>query len=272
MYQDLTFAIDAHVATITLQRPEHLNAFSGQMGIELAEAYRECDRNDDVRAVVLTGAGRAFCAGADLSPGGETFAKRDEADFSAAGIATAAWDVRKPVIAAINGHAVGIGLTLAMQCDIRLVAREAKCGFVHTRRGVIPDAYSHWSVPRAIGFARTAELFLTGRLFSGDEAVAMGLASRSLPAAEVLSAGLAIARDIADNVAPLSAALSKRLLWESRALTREEVGRHETALHHVVMGRPDALEGVMAFVERRPPRWQLSVPRDWPADWPDGNT
>ena len=172
--------------------------------------------------------------------------------------------MRKPVIAAVNGHAVGIGLTLAMQCDIRLVAIEAKLAFAHVRRGVLPDAHSHWTVPRAIGFARTAELFLTGRHLTGGEAAAIGLVSRALPAAEVLPAALAIARDIATNCAPLSVALSKRLLWESRGLTREEVGQRETDYHHVVMGQPDALEGVMSFLERRPPRWSLAVPRDWP--------
>lgn len=156
-----------------------------------------------------------------------------------------------------------------MQCDVRLFALEGKYGFLHVRRGVLPDAYSHWTVPRAIGFARTADLFLTGRTFRGEEAERMGIASRALPAAEVLPAALEIARDIARNAAPLSVALTKRLLWEGRALSVEEVGRKETALHHVVMGRADALEGVMAFLERREPRWQLRVPRDWPEEWPD---
>jgi enoyl-CoA hydratase/carnithine racemase len=256
--------VDAGVAVLTLDRPAERNAFSGRMGRELGEAYRDCDANDDVRAVVLTGAGRAFCVGADLEAGEATFEKRDEPDFSAAGVEPPAFAVRKPVIAAVNGHAVGIGLTLAMQCDIRIFAREGKYGFLHVRRGVIPDAYAHWTVPRAVGFARTAELFLTGRTFGGDEAAAMGLASRALAADEVLPAALEVARDIAVNVAPLSAALSKRLLWEGRGLTCEEVGRRETALHHVVMGRPDALEGVMAFLEKRAPRWQLRVGRDWP--------
>jgi enoyl-CoA hydratase/carnithine racemase len=166
----------------------------------------------------------------------------------------------------VNGHVTGIGLTLAMQCDIRVVAREAKLAFAHVRRGVLPDAHSHWTVPRGIGWARTVELFLTGRTFTGEEAAAMGLASRALPAAEVLTAATAMARDIAANTAPLSVALSKRLLWESRALDRDEIGRRETAYHDVVMGRPDALEGVMAFLERRPPRWSLAVPRDWPSE------
>jgi enoyl-CoA hydratase/carnithine racemase len=268
-YEHIRFEVDDRVATITLNRPDQRNAYSGLMGDELARAYRECDADDAVRAVVLTGAGRAFCVGADLAAGSQTFAKQDEAGFSAAGVDFAAFQVRKPVIAALNGHAVGIGLTLAMQCDIRLIAREAKCSFAHVRRGVIPDAHSHWTVPRAIGFARCAELFLTGRLVSGEEAVDLGLASRALPAAEVLPTALEMARDIAVNTAPLSVGLCKRLLWEGDSLSRDEVGRKETALHHVVMGRSDALEGVMAFLERRAPRWQLSVSRDWPEKWPE---
>src|SRR5574340_261286 len=134
-YEDIAFEITDQVATIHLQRPEQLNAFSGRMAADLAAAYTECDQNDNVRAVVLTGTGRAFCAGADISAGEATFAKQDESTFSAAGLSVPAWEVRKPVIAAINGPAVGIGLTLAMQCDVRLIARDAECGFVHVRRG-----------------------------------------------------------------------------------------------------------------------------------------
>lgn len=263
-YEHLRFEVADGVAVITLDRPDQRNAFSGPMATSLSRAYAACDADDAVRVVVLTGAGRSFCVGADLDAGSATFARREEPEFSADPISPAAWDVRKPVIAAINGHAVGIGLTLAMQCDIRLVARDAKCAFAHVRRGVLPDAHSHWSVPRQIGFARTAELFLTGRLFTGEEAVTLGIASRALAALDVLPEALAMARDIATNTAPLSVALSKRLLWEGKTLDRDEVGRRETAYHHIVMGRADALEGVMAFLERRAPRWTLRVPRDWP--------
>jgi enoyl-CoA hydratase/carnithine racemase len=261
--------IEDGVATITLNRPGQKNAFSGRMGKELGEAYIECDRNDDVRAVVLTGAGDAFCVGADFGEGSDVFEKREGVEFSAAAFDPPAFRIRKPVIAAVNGHAVGLGLTIPMQCDIRLFALEGKYGFFHVRRGVIPDGYGHWTVPRAIGFARTAELFLTGRKLTGKECLEMGLCSRVVPAAEVLPAAFEIARDIAVHVAPLSAALSKRLLWESHGLTAESVERKETALHHVVMGRPDALEGVMAFLERRQPNWQLRVSKDWPEDWPE---
>jgi len=262
------FEIEDGVAVVTLDRPEQRNAFSGAMAAELGDAYRECDRNDDVRVVVLTGAGNDFCVGADFFAGADTFDRPAEGEFSAAGVEPPAFSIRKPVIAAVNGHAVGIGLTLPMQCDIRLFAREGKYGFVHTRRGVLPDAYSHWTVPRAIGFARTADLFLTGRRFRGDEAYELGLASRVLPAVEVLSTALEIAQDIAVNVAPLSAALCKRLLWESPAPSAQMVEQLETAAHEVIMGRPDALEGVMAFLEKRAPRWELRVSRDFPSPWP----
>ncbi len=266
-YEHIRFELSEGVAVITLNRPEQLNAFTGTMGRELGEAYRACDADDAVRVVVLTGAGRAFCAGADMSGGATTFGKQDEAGFSAAGVEPPAWEVRKPVIAALNGHAVGIGFTLSLQCDIRFMAREGKYGVLQVRRGVMPDAYSHWTLPRIVGISRAAELLLSGRTFRGDEAAELGLASRVLPAEEVLPAALELARDIAVNTAPLSVAIAKRLLWESPTLTPADVGRKETELHHHLMGRADALEGVMAYLERRPPRWKLSVNHDWP-DWP----
>jgi enoyl-CoA hydratase/carnithine racemase len=266
-YRDVRFEIDAGVAVITLHRPERLNTFSGTMGEELGQAYRDCDANDEVRAVVLTGAGSAFCAGADMSAGESTFAKQSDTSFSAAGVDPPAWDVRKPVIAALNGHAIGIGLTLALQCDLRIIAEEGKYGVLQVRRGVMPDAYAHWTLPRLVGMERAADLLLTGRKLGGSEAAAMGLASRALPADQVLPAALEIAREIALHTAPLSVAITKRLLWESPGLGWRAVGQRETDLHHHLMGRQDALEGVMAFLERRPPRWTSRVSSDWP-EWP----
>lgn len=266
-YQDIRFDIEERVAVITLHRPEHLNAFSGRMGIELGDAYRVCDSDDSIRAVVLTGAGRAFCAGADLSAGADTFAKQDEHVFSAAGVDPPAWEVRKPVIAAMNGHAVGIGLTLALQCDMRVAANEGKYGVLQVRRGVMPDAYSHWTLPRIAGLEKAAYVLLTGRRFSGREAVDLGIALKSLPTDEVLPAALDIARDIAVNASPLSVAFAKRLLWESAGLTSAEVGHRETELHHHLMGKPDAVEGPVAWLERRSPDWKSSVSNDWPK-WP----
>lgn len=265
---DIRFHLEGGVATIELHRPEKRNAFSGRMGEELGQAYRRCDADDDVRAIVLTGAGAAFCAGADLGGGTATFEAPQDAHFSAAAVDPPAFALRKPVIAAVNGHAIGLGLTLALQCDLRIVAREAKLGIVQVRRGVMPDAYAHWTLPRLVGVARAADLLLTGRTFDGVEAAALGVASRALPAAEVLPAALEIARDIAVNTAPLSVAIAKRLLWESGTLTPAQVERKETALHRVVMGSPDAAEGVLAWLEKRPPRWSLRVSRDWPK-WPE---
>jgi enoyl-CoA hydratase/carnithine racemase len=249
------FDVSEGVATVTLHRPEVRNAFGAGMGEALADAYRRCDEDDAIRAVVLTGTPPAFCAGADLSSGGATFKQQDEGTFSAAAIAMPAWDVRKPVIAAVNGHAIGIGFTLTLQCDIRIFAADAKYGIVQVRRGVMGDGYSHWTLPRIAGMANAAEILLTGRMFDGNEAKALGVCSRVLPNEEVLPAALALAHDIATNAAPLSVACSKRLLWDSWALTPDEVEASETAYHHVLMAHPDAREGVEAFLERRPPRF-----------------
>jgi enoyl-CoA hydratase/carnithine racemase len=266
--EDLLFEVADGVARITLHRPEARNAFSGAMGRALGEAYRRCDADDAVRAVVLTGAGDAFCVGADLAAGGETFASPEAKGFSAAAFDPPAFAIRKPVIAAVNGHAIGLGFTMALQCDLRILAREGKYGIVQVRRGVMPDAYAHYTLPRIVGLSRAAELLLTGRKLDGAEAAALGLATRVVPAAEVLPTALAIAEDIARNTAPLSVAVTKRLLWESAALSPVDVERKETFLHHHLMGRADAVEGVMAYLERRPPEWKLSVSRDWP-DWPE---
>ena len=250
-------------ATVTLHRPEVRNAFGAGMGAALDDAYRRCDGDDVIRAVVLTGTPPAFCAGADMSTGGETFGTPDAESFSAAALSVPAWQVRKPVIAAVNGHAIGLGLTLALQCDIRIFAADAKYGVVQVRRGVMGDAYSHWTLPRIVGLANAADILLTGRTFDGHEAKELGVCSRVLPNDEVLPTALELARDIAENTAPLSVAYSKALLWESAQLDAVGVEARETEYHHYLMGAPDAREGVLAFIERRAPRWQGRVSTDW---------
>lgn len=265
---DLLFEIEEGVALVTLNRPEQRNAFSGPMGEALGNAYRTCDGDDAIRAVVLTGAGDAFCTGADLAPGADTFVAQEPAGFSAAAFDPPAFAIRKPVIAAVNGHAIGLGFTMALQCDLRILAREGKYGVVQVRRGVMPDAYAHFTLPRIIGVSRAADLLLTGRKIGAQEAEQLGIATRVVPAAEVLPTALAIARDIAQNTAPLSVAVTKRLLWESSQLDAAAVERKETALHHHLMARADAIEGVVAYLERRAPQWKLSASRDWPA-WPE---
>ncbi|MFO0687674.1 MAG: enoyl-CoA hydratase-related protein [Myxococcota bacterium] len=265
------FELDADgVALLTLNRPDKLNACSGPMLQQLAELYRRCDEDDAVRAIVVTGAGRAFCTGADMTDAAKTFDLSKSGGleaFSAAGLALPAFRLRKLVVAAVNGHAIGLGMTIAMQCDVRIFAREGKYGIVQVRRGVMGDAYSHWTMVRLVGLARAAEIMLTGRTFAGDELDRLGVASQVVPAAEVLPTALALARDTAIHAAPLSVAVSKRLLWESSELTPEQVLHRETELHKHIMTAPDAIEGPMAHVERRRPDWKLRVSRDWPA-WP----
>jgi enoyl-CoA hydratase/carnithine racemase len=266
MSPDLTLAVRDGVAVLTLNRPERLNAYTGEMGALLSQAYRDCDDDDDVRAIVLTGAGRAFCAGADFSDGATPFdAPPDVATFSASPIDPAAFELRTPVIAAVNGHAIGVGLTIALQADIRIVADDAKYGVVQVRRGVIPDCMSHWTLTQLAGAGVAADLLLTGRTFGAAEAVARGIATRAVPAEAVLAEAVQIARDIAVNVAPMSAALSKRLLWDTvnNGYSARQVAWLETQLHHRVLGTADAREGGAAYLERRPPRWNAPVSRDW---------
>jgi enoyl-CoA hydratase/carnithine racemase len=266
MSTDVTVDINEGVAVLTLNRPEHLNAYTADMGTLLGRAYQQCDDDDDVRAIVVTGAGRAFCAGADFSGSISPFDAPAET-FSASPINPAAFELRKPVIAALNGHAIGIGLTMALQADIRIVAVDAKYGVVQVRRGVIPDCMSHWTLTHLTTLGVAAEVLLTGRTFTGAEAAALGIANRALPADQVLDRALEMARDIAVHVAPMSAALSKRLLWDSAInnYTAREVASLETQLHHRVMGTADAREGVAAFLDRRPPRFSSSLSADWTA-------
>lgn len=263
---------DDGVLVCTLNRPDTRNAFSGAMGVALGSMYRFADSSDDVRVVVLTGTPPAFCAGADFSNGAEVFSSpdgsRSERPFSANPVDPPAWRIRKPVIAAVNGHAVGIGFTLTLHCDLRFMALEGKYGIVQVRRGVMPDAMSHWTLPRLVGLANAADILLTGRTFTGAEARDLGVASRVLPGDEVLPHALEVAHDIAVNTAPVSVAVSKRLLWGTFAMSPTEVDHAETELHRHVMGAPDAREGVMAFLERREPQWSMTVGADWPDEWP----
>jgi enoyl-CoA hydratase/carnithine racemase len=266
MNNDVTVQISRGVAIVTLNRPSRQNAYTAEMGRLVGQAYQACDDDDNVRAIVLTGAGSAFCVGADFADGADPFAApRFDEPFSASPIDPAAFELRTPVIAAVNGHAIGIGLTMALQADIRIFAEDAKCGVVQVRRGVLGDCMSHWTLPHLADVTAAADVLLTGRTFSGSEAAAMRLATRALPALSVLGHAMSIATDIAENVAPMSAALSKRLLWDAaiNGFTPRQVASLETQLHRRVMGTADAREGVEAFVARRGPRWTSSVAGEW---------
>ena len=244
------------VATLTLHQPDKRNAFSGEMARLLGEQLNRCDTDEAIRAVVLTGTPPAFCAGADLSAGGETFAAPVSGSFSAAALPFPLWRVRKPVIAAVNGHAIGVGFTLTLQCDIRIFAAHATYGIVQVRRGVMGDAYSHWTLPRIVGMSVAADILLTGRKFDGREARELGLCSRVVDNAEVLPVAVELAQDIARHTAPQSVALSKQLLWDTWAHSPGEIERLETDFHHRLMAGPDAREGVLSYLEKRPPVWR----------------
>jgi len=253
------------VATVTLNRPEAMNAWNGAMAAGLDSALRACDADDGVRAVVLTGAGRAFCAGADLGGGGDTFKPREGGAVAGTRAHAVVWPfmLRKPVIAAINGHAIGVGITLPLTCDLRYVAEDAKLQFAFVRRGVLPELASHTLLPRVIGFSRAADLLLSGRQFSGREAAELGLASQALPAAQVLPAALAKAREFA-LAAPLAVAMSKRLLWQGIALDAPAMMAREGPPFAFLGGHPDTREGIAHFLEKRAPRWVGSPSKDLP--------
>lgn len=264
-YRHIEFEQRGHIAIIRLNRPEAMNAFTARMGEEWSAAYDHCDKTDAIRAVVLTGNGRAFCAGADMSGGEETFASSDLSDFSTCPVKPA-WEVRKPVIAAMNGHAIGLGFSLALQCDFRIVARDAKYGLLQVRRGVLADACMHWLLPRLAGQAVATELLLLGRHYNGEQLLAKGLATTVEDNSAVLDAALALAEELARDCAPLPVALSKRLLRESGAMSLPDMEVRETNYLRHCMGRQDALEGGMAFAEQRLPEWQGSVSDEWPRD------
>lgn len=255
--ETIAVAVADRVATVTLDRPDRLNAYTGQMGRELFGALAELDADDAVRAIVLTGAGRHFCAGADLEAGGETFADGDRwGEAAERERRVRPWKLRTPIIAAINGAAVGIGATMLLHADIRVAAEGAKIGFVFTRRGISPELCSTWILPRLIGMARATEVLLTGRMIHAAEALEIGLVSRVVARERLLETALELGRDIAANTAPVAVAATKRLLW--RQLLEgdpESAKRREDEVFFWLGQQPDAAEGVEAFLEKREPRW-----------------
>ncbi len=248
------------IATVTLNRPERLNAYTTEMGVQLFTALAALDERDDVRVIIVTGAGRAFCAGADLEPGGDTFQRERVWQAAAEREAVVApWRLRTPIIAAINGPAVGIGATLPLTWDLRIASDRAKIGFVFTRRGILPEAGSTWILPRLVGLSRAMDLLLTGRILTAPEALDYGVISRVVAHDDLLPVAREMALDIARNTAPLSVALTRQLLWEQ--LSESDPVRakeREDELFHWIGRQPDAAEGVNAFLEKRPPCWTMS--------------
>ncbi|MCP5027705.1 MAG: hypothetical protein GY929_15630 [Actinomycetia bacterium] len=257
------------VALLTLDRPEQLNAWNARMTSDLDDALAWADQADDVRAIVVTGEGRAFCAGADLSAGSDTFTSSRASEADGSDNRTPRLlphQIAKPVIAAINGAAVGVGATWPMLCDLRFAAVDAKIGFVFNRRGMLPELGAHAVLPRIVGFSNAADLLLSGRIITGLEAAALGLVSAAVDRDDLLPLALERARDMAANVAPVSAAITKHLLWSGLADTPDSMMEREHRVFGWVGDQADAVEGVVSFVEKRPPRWSMSATRDFPHD------
>jgi len=276
-FEQILYTVEDGIATITLNRPEKLNAFTELMRVELIAAFDEADADDRVRAVIVTGAGRAFCAGADLSAGGKTFdyAKRgDVVDArqrrdGGGTLTLRIFESKKPVIAAVNGPAVGVGVTMQLAMDIRLASDAARFGFVFTRRGVVLEAASSWFLPRLVGIQQALEWVYTGRVFEAKEALEGGLVKKVLPAEALLPEARKLAREIADNTSAVSVALSRQMLW--RMLGEA----HPMAAHRIdskalrAMGASiDGYEGVSSFLEKRRPDFKMKPSRDMPDFFP----
>ncbi|MEM5278720.1 crotonase/enoyl-CoA hydratase family protein [Cupriavidus taiwanensis] len=277
-FETLRYAVADGVATITLHRPDQLNAFTAQMMHELIAAFDATDADDNVRAVIVTGSGRAFCAGADLSGGSSTFdfekrygASPDTAHRDGGGrVSLRIFRSLKPVIAAVNGAAVGVGVTMQLPMDIRLASTDAKFGFVFARRGITPEAASSWFLSRVVGISTALEWCYTGRVFSAQEAHERGLV-RSLHAPEdLLPAAQAIAREIAANAAPVSVAISRQLIWRMAGASHPMEAHKLDSRAIQSRGRSaDVKEGVSAFLEKRPAAFPETVSHDLPDffDW-----
>jgi enoyl-CoA hydratase/carnithine racemase len=288
-YEQIKYEVEDNILTITLNRPDKMNAFTHVMMDELIAAFDAADADDNVRAIIVTGAGRAFCAGADLSEGGATFDRAARSDRKTAPLrpnGEVEWSdeaVRdgggrvtlrifkslKPVIGAINGAAVGIGVTMQLAMDIRLASTEARFGFVFARRGIVPEAASSWFLPRIVGISQALEWCYSGRVFPAQEALAGRLVSQVLPADELLPAARAIAREIAENTAPVSIALIRQMMWRM-------LGADDPMEAHKIDSRgiysrgasADVKEGVMSFLEKRPAKFTQTVSKDMPSYFP----
>lgn len=258
-FEQITTEVSEGILTITLNRPDRLNAWTAQMGRELMAAFDAADADDEVRAIILTGAGRGFCAGADLASGGDTFDYRaheragstprdNGGEFTLRIFAST-----KPVIAAINGPAVGVGATMTLPMDIRLASEDARMGFVFARRGIIPEACSSWFLPRVVGISRAMEWVASGRVFSAQEALEGGLVRSVHPPGELLDAARTLAREIAENTAPVSVALARRLMWTMLGAEHPMIAHRADSRGMFHRGQSaDAVEGITAFLEKRP--------------------
>jgi len=279
-YSQILYSVDDHVATLTLNRPDKLNAFTVTMMREMIDAFGRVDADDDVRAVIVTGAGRGFCAGADLSGGGETFAhggsdQTEERVIRDGGgmVSLRIFECVKPVIAAINGPAVGVGVTMTLPMDIRLASTAAKFGFVFARRGIVPEACSSWFLPRVVGINQALEWCYSGRVFTAEEALSGGLVRSVHEPDDLLPAARAIAAEIVDNTSPVSVALTRKMMWSMMTADHPmEAHRVDSRAINERGRSADAREGVESFLEKRPARFADKVSDGLPDVFPEPTT
>ena len=276
-YEHIAYDVEDRILTITLDRPEQLNAFTGRMMTEMIDAFDRSDADDNIRAVIVTGRGRGFCAGADLSGGANTFnANRegrttDIAEYRDGGglLTLRIFESKKPVIAAINGPAVGVGVTMTLPMDIRIASDQARIGFVFSKRGIVPEACSTWFLPRIVGIQQAAEWVYSGRVFTPQEALAGRLVRSVHPQAELLDAARDIARDFANNTSAVSIALSRQMLWRGLVADHPMQAHMADSRGILLMGQSsDVKEGVASFLEKRPPNFQMSVSKELPDLFP----
>jgi enoyl-CoA hydratase/carnithine racemase len=267
-FEQIKTDLAERVLTITLNRPERLNAWTAQMGEELRAAFDRADADDEVRAVVVTGAGRGFCAGADLASGGDTFDYRARTGEVAGAVprdnggqlTLRIFESTKPVIAAINGPAVGVGATMTLPMDVRLASESARIGFVFVRRGIVPEACSSWFLPRLVGISRAMEWVATGRVFEAQEALQGGLVRSVHPPGELLDAAHALAREIADNAAPVSVALARQMMWRMLGAEHPMIAHRADSRGLFLRGQAeDVREGIAAFLDKRPAQFPERV-------------
>ena len=272
-YTEIIYEVSDNIATVTLHRPDKMNAFTGVMMNELLQVFDEIDADDNVRAVIVTGSGRAFCAGADLSHGAETFSdgklsgqtptavRRDGGGM----VTLRMFRCNKPIIGAINGAAVGIGATMTLPMDIRIAADSAKMGFVFTRRGIVPEACSSWFLPRLVGISQAQEWVLTGRVFLADEALRGGLVRSIHPQDELLQVARELAKEIVDNAAPVSVALARQMMWRMLGASHPMEAHRVDSRGIQERGRSaDTREGVTSFLQKRPAVFGDKVTTDVP--------
>jgi enoyl-CoA hydratase/carnithine racemase len=279
-YETLLYEPDGPILVVTLNRPDKLNAYTAVMGAELEDAFARADQDDDIRVVIVTGAGRGFCAGADISAGAGAFDTRAEGSVAFAapdrprpsggqGFVGAIFNCRKPSIAAINGAAVGVGATLTLPMDIRIAAEGARIGFVFARRGLVPEAGSAWFLPKLVGLPQALRWCLSGSLIPADEALAGGLVSEVTAPDDLLPRAKAIATEIARNTAPVSVALTRQMLWRfAGAPDPFDLLKLDGPLAMALGAGPDVREGVSAFLEKREPQFPGKVSKDLPPQYP----